>query len=201
MIGCQDGPPHEQDKFRKNDLVELITLDSTIRLNIHYATKDNFTGTQVYKEARAFMQRPAAMALAEANKDLAPMGYGLMVYDGYRPWSITKYFWDITPEENKKFVADPQKGSVHNRGCAVDLTLYQLDTGGEVDMPSGYDEMTERSYPEYEGCTPQQKQNRELLIHTMQQHGFKVYPYEWWHFDYKDTKHYAISDIPFGEID
>ncbi len=201
MVGCVDDPSQEEGIFRENDLVELKDLDTTIRLNIHYATTDNFTGVQVYKEARAFMQRPAAEALVEVSKSLEPLGYGLMVFDGYRPWSITKYFWDITPEENKKFVADPQKGSVHNRGCAVDLTLYNLETGEEVDMPGAYDEMTERSYPEYDGCTPLQKQNRDLLINTMQQHGFKVYPYEWWHFDYKDTKHYAISDIPFSEIE
>lgn len=201
MVGCEASPPKEEGSFRKNDLVEIVDLDTTIKLNIHYATTENFTGVQVYKEARAFMQRPAATALVEVSKALKPLGYGLMVYDGYRPWSITQYFWDVTPDENKKFVADPQKGSVHNRGCAVDLTLYKLDTGEEVDMPSGYDEMTERSYPNYEGCTPQQKENRELLKTFMQQHGFKVYPYEWWHFDYKDTEHYGITDIPFEDIE
>src|SRR6186997_411699 len=142
----QTAPPKESNK-REAHLIELITLDPTIKLDIRYATNNNFVGRPVYKEARAFLQRPAAEALVKVNASLKPLGYGLIVFDGYRPWSVTKLFWDITSEENKKFVADPAKGSKHNRGCAVDLSLYDLSTGNEIEMTGKYDEMSERSYP------------------------------------------------------
>lgn len=201
LSACAQQPPKEEGEFRTNDLVEIVLVDSTIKLDIRYATTNNFAGTKVYEEARAFLQRPAAVALAEVNKELRQLGYGLMVFDGYRPWSVTKYFWDITPENQKAYVADPKKGSVHNRGCAVDLTLYNLATGEQVDMPSGYDEMNEKAHPDYAGGTDVQRANRDLLISKMQAHGFTVYPVEWWHFDYKDTRHYRITDVPFGALE
>jgi D-alanyl-D-alanine dipeptidase len=131
--------------------VEIKALDPGIHLDIRYATANNFVGRPVYKEARAFLQRPAAEALVRAHRALAAQGYGIVVFDGYRPWSVTKLFWDVTPEDKKEFVADPSQGSRHNRGCAVDLSLYDLASGREVEMPSGYDEMTERAYPDYAG--------------------------------------------------
>ncbi len=200
LTACGQHPPKEEGDFFANDLVEIVLVDSTIRLDIRYATTNNFAGMKVYEEASAFLQRPAAVALAEVNKELRQLGYGLMVFDGYRPWSVTKFFWDITPKDQKAYVADPKKGSVHNRGCAVDLTLYNLETGEQVDMPSGYDEMNEKAHPDYKGGTETQRANRDLLIGKMQEHGFTVYPVEWWHFDYKDTKHYRITDVPFGEL-
>src|SRR2546427_9167114 len=139
-------PPQEAGPFRKPDLVELIKLDPTIKLDIRYATKNNFLGRPVYKQARAFLQRPAAEALLRVNQTLRKQGYGLIIHDGYRPWYVTKIFWDATPEDKKIFVADPTKGSRHNRGCAVDLSLFDLKTGQEVKMPSEYDEMTRLLY-------------------------------------------------------
>ena len=105
-VSCGVKPPHEAGNFKETDLVELTKLDPTIKLDIRYATSNNFVGRPVYKEARAFLQRPAAEALVKVNASLKPLGYGLVVFDGYRPWSVTKLFWDITSEENKKFVAD-----------------------------------------------------------------------------------------------
>ena len=131
---CHAKPPQETGNFRPTDLVELIKLDSTIHLDIRYATSNNFAGQPVYKEARAFLQRPAAEALVKVNASLKPLGYGLVVFDGYRPWSVTKLFWEVTPADKKQFVADPAKGSKHNRGCAVDLSLYDLKTGKEIEM-------------------------------------------------------------------
>ena len=154
----------------------------------------------MYKQARAFLQRPAAEAVVRVNASLRPLGYGLVVFDGYRPWSVTKLFWDITSGENKKFVADPAKGSKHNRGCAVDLSLYDLSTGKEIQMPGEYDEMSERSYPTYTGGTEQQKKMRDLLRSKMEAEGFTVYEYEWWHFDYKDWKQYRITNVPFSGV-
>jgi zinc D-Ala-D-Ala dipeptidase len=195
---AQDGPPKESNK-REAKLVELITLDPTIKLDIRYATEDNFVGKKVYPEARAFLQKPAAKAVAKVHKELRDRGLGLIIFDGYRPWSITKLFWEVTPDEKRKFVANPAKGSKHNRGCAVDLSMFDLKTGKLVEMPSGYDEFTERASPDYKGGTAEQTANRELLRKLMEDAGFTVNPNEWWHFDYKDWEKYAIYDISFEE--
>lgn len=187
-------------EFLPEDLVELVTLDSTIRLDIRYATKNNFMGRKMYNEGRAFLQRPAAEALVRAHRRLKQTGYGLLIFDGYRPWSVTKLFWDETPPEKHSFVANPQKGSKHNRGCAVDLTLYSLRTGKEVEMPSAYDDFTERASPNYKGGTGEQRRLRDLLRKVMEDEGFSVEPLEWWHFDYKDWRKYRILDVSFEDI-
>src|SRR5512133_1995376 len=119
-------PPAETGEFRAADLVELIRVVPNLKLEIRYATSNNFLGTPVYEQARAFMQRPAAEALARAARTLQEQGYGLLVFDAYRPWYVTRIFWDATPDDKKQFVANPAEGSRHNRGCAVDLTLYEL---------------------------------------------------------------------------
>lgn len=193
-------PPRETGTFRKPDLVELIKLDRTIKLDIRYATSNNFLGRPVYKEARAFLQRPAAEALVRVNKALRIKGYGLIIHDGYRPWSVTKIFWDATPADKKEFVADPSQGSRHNRGCAVDLSLFDLKTGKVVVMPSGYDEMTERSHINYTGGTDEQRRLRDILRAAMEAEGFAVYEPEWWHYDYKDWKEYPILNLEFPAI-
>jgi zinc D-Ala-D-Ala dipeptidase len=193
-------PPAESGNFRQADLVELVKIDPTIKLDIHYASTNNFLGTPVYTQARAFLERPAAESLVRANRKLHEQGYGVLIFDGYRPWYVTKIFWDATPPEDHDYVADPSQGSRHNRGCAVDLTLYDLKTGKPLDMPSGYDEMTERAHPDYTGGTVQERANRELLRHAMEAEGFTVYTTEWWHFDYKDWPQYPIVNIPFEDL-
>jgi D-alanyl-D-alanine dipeptidase len=195
----QQGPPKEENK-READLVELIKLDESIKLDIRYATANNFVGRPVYPEARAFLQRPAAEALVRVHRQLKKQGLGLVIFDGYRPWTITKLFWDVVPEDKHKFVADPSKGSKHNRGCAVDLSIYDRKTGKILPMPSEYDEMTDRSSPDYKGGTEEETRNRELLRRLMEAEGFTVNPNEWWHFDYKDWEQYAIYDIAFSEV-
>ena len=192
-------PPKETGNFRKPELVELIKLDPTIKLDIRYATSNNFLGRPVYTEARAFLQKPAAEALVRANKSLRKKGYGLIIHDGYRPWSVTKIFWDATPDDKKQFVADPSQGSRHNRGCAVDLSLYDLNIGKEVVMPSEYDEMSDRSHINYTGGSEDQRRLRDLLRSAMESEGFAVYEPEWWHYDYKDWKEYPILNISFSE--
>jgi D-alanyl-D-alanine dipeptidase len=195
---AQSAPPKEPNK-REAHLVELITLDNTIKLDIRYATENNFVGKKVYPEARAFLQKPAARALLKVHHELKKQGLGLVIFDGYRPWTITKLFWDVTDGDKRKFVADPAKGSKHNRGAAVDLSIYDLKTGELLDMPSGYDEFTERASPNYTGGTEQQRKNRDLLRKLMENEGFTVNPNEWWHFDYKNWQDYAIYDISFTE--
>jgi D-alanyl-D-alanine dipeptidase len=197
---AQHAPPREPGQFRAPDLVELTTLEPGIRLDIRYATPNNLAGRPVYKEARAFLQRPAAEALARAHRALHPTGFGLLVFDGYRPWRVTKLFWDVTPPAQREFVADPAKGSKHNRGCAVDLSLYELTSGQEVEMPSAYDEMSPRAYPDYPGGSTEARARRDLLRRAMEQEGFAVEPNEWWHFNFKDWLQYPILDVPFEAI-
>jgi len=193
-------PPNETGDFLPPDLVELRKLDPTIKLEIRYATRNNLFGTVFYSQARAFLQRPAAEALVRVNRKLKAAGYGLLVHDGYRPWYVTKVFWDATPNDKKLFVADPAKGSRHNRGCAVDLSLYDLRTGKPVEMVSTYDETTDRAYPNYPGGTSLQRWHRDLLRAAMEAEGFTVYEAEWWHFDYKDWQKYHIGNVRFEQI-
>ena len=193
-------PPREKGKFREPELVELVLVDPGIHLDVRYATSNNFLGTPVYTQARAFLQRPAAEALGRALLRLKPYGYGLLIHDAYRPWYVTKFFWDATPPEGKIFVADPAQGSRHNRGCAVDLTLYDLKTGKPIEMPGTYDEMSPRSFPNYSGGTSLQRWHRDLLRWAMEAEGFTVYAHEWWHFDYKDWREYPILNVPFEKL-
>lgn len=197
---CKQRPPVEKGDFKESNLVELIKLDTTFKLDIRYATDNNLVGRPVYSQARAFLQKPAAEALVKANSQLKEYGYGLLIFDGYRPWSVTKLFWDITPEEEREFVANPQEGSRHNRGCAIDLSLYNLATGIEIEMPSAYDDFSERAYPDYKGGTEEQRQKRDLLRSVMESNGFTVYKNEWWHFDFNLWKKYRIQNIPFKDI-
>jgi len=193
-------PPQETGDFRPTDLVELIRLDSTIRLDIRYAGTRNFLGTRVYTQARAFLQRPAAEAVVRAHRALGAFGLSLLIHDGYRPWYVTKVFWDATPPALHEFVADPASGSRHNRGCAVDLTLYDLRTGTPIEMPGTYDEFSHRSYPDYPGGTSRQRWYRDLLRRVMESEGFAVYSSEWWHFDYRDWRSYRIGNVAFEQI-
>lgn len=193
-------PPVESKDLRKADLVELRALDTTIKYDVRYATANNFMGTPFYSSSHAFMQRPAAEAVARASVELRKIGYGLLIHDAYRPWYVTKMFWDGTPPDKHIFVADPSQGSRHNRGCAVDLTLYDLKTGAPIRMTGGYDEMSDRSYPLYPGGTSLQRWSRDLLRNAMEAQGFNVFEAEWWHFDYGDWRSYPIGNLTFEQL-
>ena len=193
-------PPKEAGNFRKPDLVDVTTADPRIKLDIRYATKRDFLRTPVYREAKAFLERPAAEALARVARQLEARGYGLLIHDAYRPWFVTKIFWDATPLDKRIFVADPSTGSRHNRGCSVDLTLYNLSTGRQVPMTGHYDEMTERSYARFRGGTSLVRWDRNLLRRAMEAQGFTVYAFEWWHFDYKGWRHYPILNLTFEQL-
>jgi D-alanyl-D-alanine dipeptidase/CubicO group peptidase (beta-lactamase class C family) len=200
-LAREASPPHEPRALRKPDFVELTALDPTIKTDIRYATTNNFMGAVFYDKPRAFMQRPAAEALVRVHRRLRDKGYGLLIHDAYRPWYVTKMFWEGTPPHLRDFVADPEEGSKHNRGCAVDLTLFELSTGEVVTMVAGYDEMSPRSYPFYPGGTARQRWHRKLLREAMQREGFAVQPLEWWHFDYKDWDEYPIANMSFDDIE
>ncbi len=194
-------PPAEKWEYRKPLLLELGTAkDDPIHLDIHYATANNFLGTPVYTQARAFLQLPAAMALRRVSEKLKKQGYGLIVFDGYRPWFVTKIFWDATPPALHDYVANPIEGSRHNRGCAVDLTLYDLKTGQPVSMPSGYDEMTERAHSNYAGGTEEERAHRKILREAMLSEGFEPIPNEWWHYDYKEWIDYPVLNLDFERL-
>lgn len=194
-------PPAQTDPdLRASDLVELIGIEPSLKLDIKYATPDNFMGTTLYEAPRAFLQRPAADAVVRVHHALEKQGFGLLIHDAYRPWYVTKMFWDATPEDKHSFVANPAKGSRHNRGCAVDLSLFDRKSGRPVEMPSAYDEMSERAKPDYRGGTEQQRKLRDILRAAMEAEGFTVNEVEWWHFDYKDWKLYPVGNERFDAI-
>ena len=193
-------PPPEPGPFRDSELVEVATLDPGIRLDVRYATANNFMSSVFYDEPRVFLQRPAAEAVVRVHRALSETGFGLLLHDGYRPWHVTKMFFDATPQSQKIFVANPANGSRHNRGSAIDLTLYDLETGEPVDMVGTFDEFSPRSFPNYPGGTSRQRWLRELLRRAMEAEGFTVYEAEWWHFDHEDWREYAIQNATFEEI-
>jgi len=193
-------PPAESGAFLAPDLVEPARLDSSVHLDIRYATTNNFLGSVFYSSAHAFLQRPAAEALVRAAHVLRRLGYGLLIHDAYRPWYVTKVFWDATPPESRWLVANPAQGSKHNRGAAVDITLYDLATGKPVEMPSTYDEATPRAMADFPGGTSRQRWHRALLRRVLEAEGFTANPSEWWHFDYRDWQRYPILNRTFEEL-
>jgi D-alanyl-D-alanine dipeptidase len=193
-------PPPQPEGLRAPELTDLAALDSTLRLDVRYATGNNFLGTPFYASARAFLQRPAAEAVVRAQRWLRARGYGLLIHDGYRPWYVTRAFWDATPPASRWMVADPRVGSRHNRGCAVDLTLVDLATGAVVDMGGTYDETTPRSHPAYPVTTGLQRWHRELLREALEREGFQRIADEWWHFDFRDWREYPILNLSFEEL-
>ena len=193
-------PPVETGERLPSDLVDVTKVEPGIKLDIRYAGSDNFMGIPLYERPAAYMQRPAAEALGRIHKALAARGYGLLIHDAYRPWYVTWMFWEATPAEEHAFVADPAQGSRHNRGCAVDLTLYDLKTGKAVEMPGRYDEFSTRSYADFVGGTTAQRARRAILRQAMEAEGFTVYPEEWWHFDFNDWRRYPIGTKTFTEL-
>ncbi|MDR7868492.1 MAG: M15 family metallopeptidase [Sporomusaceae bacterium] len=194
-------PPQGQSTIPAPELVNVLSLDATINVDIRYATDNNFIGAPLYDRPRAYLRRPAAEALVRVHKKLALHGYGIIIHDAYRPWMVTKMFWDATPESQKQFVADPAKGSCHNRGGAVDVALCELATGQPVEMLSDYDEFSLRAHSAYPGGTAHQRRSRDALRIYMESEGFGVYEDEWWHFDYKDWRKYPVMNITFAELD
>lgn len=193
-------PPVETGERLPSDLADVTMVDPGIKLDIRYAGSDNFMGIPLYEKPAAYLQRPAAQALGRIHKALAAKGYGLLIHDAYRPWYVTWMFWEATPEEDHVFVADPAQGSRHNRGCAVDLTLYDLKTGKTVEMPGRYDEFSTRSHADFVGGTTAQRERRGILRQAMEAEGFTVYPEEWWHFDFNNWRRYPIGTKTFTEL-
>lgn len=181
-----------------NELIEIKKSIPSIVLDIRYATKNNFMEQIMYKQARAFARRPVVAHLKKIQDILKKRGYGLKIFDAYRPYAITTAFWEKASD--KSFVANPAKGSKHNRGCAVDLTIIDLKTGKDVPMPTPYDSFEEAAAPHYNKLPAEIIKNRDFLIATMQANGFKVINNEWWHFDFIGWQDYDLMDIPFEKL-
>ena len=188
------------DAKAARNLVEVSRLDPSLRLDVRYATSQNFMGRVLYPQARVFLIRPAAQAVVRVQKKLRAQNLGLVLFDGYRPWSITQQMWDQTPPGKKQYVADPAKGSRHNRGCAADLTLQNLTSGEALEMPTEYDDFTDKAHAEAV-ANPTATHNRALLRQAMESEGFRIYPYEWWHYDYQGWEKFPLLNFSFVELD
>lgn len=181
-----------------HELVEIKKAIPSVVLDIRYATKNNFMRQVMYKQARAFARKPVVAHLKKIQAELNKKGYGLKIFDAYRPYAITIAFWEKASDKN--FVANPAKGSKHNRGCAIDLTIIDLKTGKDLPMPTPYDSFAPEAAPHFEKLPAQIIKNRDFLIATMQANGFKVIYNEWWHFDFTTWQDYDLMDIPFEKL-
>ena len=176
-----------------DDLVDIRSIDPTIVLDLRYATQDNFTHHILYPVARCMLRRVAAESLKAVQRELKPIGLRLKIYDAYRPLSIQKKLWAAVPDD--RYVANPSKGSRHNRGAAVDLTLVD-SRGRELKMPTPFDDFTARAHCDYTNLPDQVLKNRALLERVMTNHGFLIMRTEWWHFDFQHWGRYGIMDVP-----
>jgi D-alanyl-D-alanine dipeptidase len=179
-------------------LVEIKKYIPEIALDLRYATNNNFMHRRMYTTAKAYARLPVVKALQQVEAELKMQGLGLKIYDAYRPYSVTVNFYEMAPDTN--FVADPRKGSKHNRGCAIDLSVINLKTGKELDMPTGFDSFSRKAGANYMDLSPQQITNRELLKTVMAKYGFKVISTEWWHYDFTGWEKYELLDIPVQRL-
>ncbi len=184
----------------ETELVDLERFIPGIVLDIRYATKNNFTGEKIYTLAKAYARKPVAEALKAAQADFNQRGYAIKIYDGFRPYSATVKFYEIMKGDTT-YVASPYKGSRHNRGCAVDMTIVDLKTKLELKMPSGYDAMQKEPWPSTPILDPIVRKNRDTLISVMEKNGFKVYQTEWWHFDFVGWERFDVMNIDFVELE
>jgi zinc D-Ala-D-Ala dipeptidase len=178
-------------------LVDVTSAVPGIVVDIRYATVNNFMHRVLYPAPRCLLRESVARRLGRVQADLVQEGLGLKVYDGYRPLTVQKLMWKVMPDD--RYVADPSKGSRHNRGAAVDVTLVD-GSGRELDMPSAFDDFSERAHRDYAGGSPEARANRERLIRAMEKHGFQVLKTEWWHFDAPGWEQYGILDVPLGDV-
>lgn len=180
-------------------MIEIKTLIPNIIYDLRYATKNNFTHTKLYKTGNlTFLRLPVARALQRVQNELREKGYGLKLFDAYRPYAVTKKMWDLIHDE--RYVANPSKGSGHNRGLAIDLTLIELRDGSELNMGTGYDNFTDTAHHIFKDLPLTVLQNRGLLKETMEKHGFKSFETEWWHYSWPNDRNYDVLNIDFKKL-
>lgn len=180
-------------------MVELKDAVPNIEYNLVYATGNNFTGTKLYKQGNAtFARLPVVKALQLVQSELQLQGYGLKVFDAYRPYAVTKKMWELIKDE--RYVANPAKGSGHNRGLAVDVTIIDLNTGKELDMGTGFDNFTDTAHHAFKALSTAVLANRTLLRQLMEKHGFRALETEWWHYSWPNDRSYDVLDIDFKKL-
>lgn len=179
-------------------LVDVTRYIPGIRTDVRYATTRNFTGQVLYTHPKVLLRLPAAKALKAVQQQLRAQGYGLKIFDAYRPYAVTEKMWTIVPDD--RYAADPRKGSGHNRGVAVDLTIIKLATGDTIPMPTGYDDFTEKAHYSYRPADTTVLANRTLLRNVMEQHGFTALETEWWHFYLPDYRKYPLLNLGFDAL-
>lgn len=184
---------------RQAELVNIEKVNPNIKLDIRYATAQNFTGQQFYTMAKCYLDKDVAKALNHAQQELEKQGLGLKIWDGYRPLAAQWKAWEILPDP--KYVSDPRKGGRHTRGTAVDVTLISLADGKELEMPTEFDNFTTKAHSDYDDLSDQAKKNRQLLKNVMNKYGFEGIHSEWWHFDYQGWRDYEPMDIAFEDLD
>jgi D-alanyl-D-alanine dipeptidase len=182
-------------------LVELKSVVTNIRYDLKYATKDNFTGIALYprKTNTTYLRVEPAIALGHVAEELKSKGLGIHIWDAFRPYHVTVKFWELIKDD--RYVANPSKGSGHNRGIAIDLTLYNLTTGELLDMPTGYDDFSEQAHHGNETISEKKKVNRELLRSVMEKNGFLIFQTEWWHYYWPNGEQYDVLDFSFRQIE
>jgi D-alanyl-D-alanine dipeptidase len=192
--------PRQGDALLTAELVDVASVDPTAKIALLYATDGNALGMPVYEQGRAFLDAAAARALARANKRLNAHGYGLVVWDAYRPWHVTKLLYDVLPPDKKYMLEAPETGSPYNRGLSVSVSLYSLATGEEIAMITGLDEPSPRALSKFQGGSELERHRRDLLRFYMQDEGFSGVEHEWWHFDYKDFEKYRLLNKSFAQL-
>ncbi len=188
---------------KENPARQMIALQAGLPgalFDLRYAGRNNFMKRRMYPRHTGitFMRRDAVAALVQIQKDLRAQGLGLKVFDAYRPWSVTKKFWDLVQDE--RYVARPTNGSNHNRGTAVDLTLIELKTGRELNMGTGFDNFTDTAHHSFKNLPLDVLANRELLKTVMERHGFVALETEWWHYTFSTGLKMEVLDIPFKKL-
>jgi D-alanyl-D-alanine dipeptidase len=179
-------------------LLELKTYIPAIQYELAYATKENFIHQKLYASgSKTYLRHPVVTALQQAQQELAQQGYGIIVWDAYRPYSVTKKMWKTVGDE--RYVAHPAKGSGHNRGTAIDLTLFRLDNGMQLDMGTGFDAFSDTAHHGFAGLSPEQEKNRQLLKTTMEKFGFKALNTEWWHYSWQG-KTFDVLNLSFRQL-
>lgn len=192
--------PEQKAGLLTAELVNILSLDPTIKVEMKYATENNFLNMKMYDEEKAFVDLEMGKSLVQVHKKLAAFGYGLLIWDAYRPWYVTKMFYDALPADDKSLLASPEQGSELNKGRAIDVSLYDLTTGEPIKMISGFDELSLRTFSRFQGGSELNRFQRDLLRFLMEEEGFTGINHEWWHFSYKDIDNYRLLNTPFNAI-
>ena len=180
-------------------MVDLKTLAAEIHFDLRYATANNFMNKKLYPSlSTTYLRLPAALALKQIQNELKEKGLGLKIFDAYRPYYVTVRMWE--PIQDERYVADPKKGSGHNRGTAVDLTVINLLSNNELNMGTGYDNFTDTAHHGFTKLAPEILKNRLLLKSTMEKYGFKSLESEWWHYSLSNASNFELLDLSFKQL-